>query len=110
MFFLFLILASCNSDTIPEGILSEGKMVGILVDIQITEGMVSALPISYDSSQVLYSLMESDVFVKHGVTDSVFTKSMLYYLEDAEKMDRIYGRVIDSLMVRESNPGIEEQF
>lgn len=85
-------------------------MVNVLVDIQLTEGVVSALPVSYDSSQVLYSLLEKDVFDKHGVTDSVFTQSMLYYLEDAGKMDRIYARVIDSLVVRENNPGIEERF
>ena len=85
-------------------------MVNVLIDIQLTEGVVSALPVSYDSSQVLYSLLEKDVFAKHGVTDSVFTQSMLYYLEDAGKMDRIYTRVIDSLVVRENNPGIEERF
>ena len=85
-------------------------MVNVLVDIQLTEGKVSALPISYDSSQVLYSLLELDVFSKHGVTDSVFTQSMLYYLEDASKIDRIYARVIDSLIVLENNPGIEERF
>jgi hypothetical protein len=38
------------------------------------------------------------------VTDSVFIASMEYYLEDAEKMDRMYARVIDSLVVLESNP------
>ena len=85
-------------------------MVTVLIDIQLTEGMVSSLPISYDSSQVLYKLMERDVFLKHQVTDSVFTKSMLYYLEDAAKMDRMYARVIDSLVVLENNPGIEERF
>ena len=78
-------------------------MVSILVEIQLSEGKVSSLPVSYDSSQVLYSLMEKDIFLKHGVTDSVFTTSMEYYLEDAEKMDRIYARVIDSLVVLESN-------
>jgi hypothetical protein len=47
--------------------------------------------------------MEKDIFIKHGVTDSVFIESMEYYLEDAEKMDRIYARVIDSLVVLENN-------
>ena len=83
-------------------------MVSILVDIQLTEGKVSSLPVTYDSSQVLYSLMEKDIFSKHGVTDSVFTKSMEYYLEDAEKMDWIYARVIDSLVVLENNPKPKE--
>ena len=83
-------------------------MVNILIDIQLTEGMVSAIPIPYDSSQILYSLMEKDVFFKHGVSDSVFTSSMLYYLEDAGKMDRIYARVIDSLVVLENTPTPKE--
>jgi len=79
-------------------------MVNVLIDIQLTEGMVSALPIPYDSSQVLYTLMEKEVFLKHGVEDSVFFNSMIFYLEDAKKMDQIYSRVIDSLVVKESLP------
>jgi hypothetical protein len=105
----FLFFA-CKSETIPPGVLDEDKMVTVLIDIQMTEGKVSSLPISYDSSQVLYTLLEREVFAQHGVTDSVFTQSMLYYLEDAGKMDRIYARVIDSLVVLENNPGIEERF
>lgn len=79
-------------------------MVNVLIDIQLTEGMVSAIPIPYDSSQVLYTLMEKDVFIKHGIEDSVFFNSMIFYLEDAKKMDQIYSRVIDSLVVKESLP------
>jgi hypothetical protein len=91
------------SNSSPQGVLDESLMVSILVDIQLAEGKVSSLPVSYDSSQVLYTLMEKDIFLKHGVTDSVFTTSMEHYLEDAGKMDRIYARVIDSLVVLENN-------
>lgn len=104
LFLLLISAAGCDPDAVPSGVLSEDKMVNVLIDIQLTEGKVSALPIPYDSSQVLYSLMEKDIFLKHGVEDSVFVNSMLFYLEDAKKMDRIYSRVIDSLVVRESNP------
>jgi hypothetical protein len=108
-FFLFSsVLFSCDPNRTPAGILTEDKVVNVLIDIQLTEGMVSALPIPYDSSQVLYSLMEKDVFIKHGVEDSVFINSMIFYLEDARKMDKIYARVIDSLVVRESVPGKKE--
>jgi ATP sulfurylase len=110
LYLIGFLLFSCGHEKAPEGILDEDKMVTVLIDIQLTEGMVSSLPISYDSSQVLYKLMERDIFLKHQVTDSVFTKSMLYYLEDAAKMDRMYARVIDSLVVLENNPGIEERF
>ena len=103
---LFLIfLGACDRNSPPPGILSEDEMVKVLSDIQLTEGIVSSLPLAYDSSQVLYSLLEKDVFQKHAVQDSVFTKSMLFYLEDAKMMNRIYARVIDSLTVHESIPG-----
>jgi ATP sulfurylase len=108
LFLFFSPLFSCDPNKAPAGILSEDEVVNVLIDIQLTEGMVSALPISYDSSQVLYSLMEKDVFIKHAVVDSVFINSMLFYLEDARKMDKIYARVIDSLVVRESVPGKKE--
>lgn len=104
LLFLFF-LGSCNRNSPPPGILSEDKMVNVLIDIQLTEGIVSSLPVAYDSSQVLYSLLEQNVFTKHEVQDSVFTKSMLFYLEDAGKMNRIYSRVIDSLSAHESIPG-----
>lgn len=104
-FLLFLIsFGACDRNSPPPGILSEDELVNVLIDIQLTEGIVSSLPIAYDSSQLLYSLMEKDVFEKHSVQDSVVTKSMLFYLEDAEKMNRIYSRIIDSLSVHESIP------
>lgn len=104
--FLFLLVLSfaCANNSSPNGVLDEDLMVSILVDIQLAEGKVSSLPVTYDSSQVLYALLEKDIFSKHGVTDSGFVASMEYYLEDAEKMDRMYARVIDSLVVLESNP------
>jgi ATP sulfurylase len=101
---LLLLSLACTSNSTPQGVLEEDLMVSILAEIQLAEGKVSSLPISYDSSQVLYNLLERDIFLKHGVTDSVFITSMEYYLEDAEKMDRMYARVIDSLVVLESNP------
>ena len=100
---LLLLSLACTSNSTPQGVLDEDLMVSILAEIQLAEGKVSSLPISYDSSQVLYNLLERDIFSKHGVTDSVFITSMEYYLEDAEKMDRMYARVIDSLVVLESN-------
>ncbi|WP_317046698.1 DUF4296 domain-containing protein [Algoriphagus yeomjeoni] len=88
----------------------EDKMVEVLIDIHLTEGLTSAMPVAYDSSKVLYNLLEKDVFIKHQVSDSVFTQSMLYYLRDPSEMERIYSRVVDSLMVRESSGGTIDQF
>ncbi|TXD75851.1 DUF4296 domain-containing protein [Algoriphagus ratkowskyi] len=108
--FCLLSFASCNSANKPSGLLAEDKMVEVLIDIHLTEGLTSAMPVAYDSSRVLYSLLEKDVFLKHEVSDSVFTQSMLYYLRDPAEMEQIYSRVVDSLMVRESSGGTLDQF
>ncbi|MCR9017213.1 DUF4296 domain-containing protein [Aquiflexum sp. XJ19-11] len=92
---------ACNKQKIPEGILSEDKMVEVLIDIHLAEGLVSSFPIHYDSSRVLYPYFENEVFLKHDVTDSVFKKSLEYYMLDIKTMDRIYARTIDSLHVVE---------
>ncbi len=105
-----ILFWACSDEGTPLGILPEDQMVVILKDIHMTEGKVSALPIPYDSSQTLYKLLEKEVFLKHEVSDSVFTQSMRFYLEDPVKMDRIYARLIDSLTVLESNNGKEENF
>lgn len=103
-------MGGCEENSKPKDLLSEDEMVNVLIDIHLTEGIASSLPIPYDSSQVIYNLLENEVFVEHEVQDSVFTKSMIYYLQDPATMDRIYGRVVDSLVVRESSGGIEDKF
>ncbi|MDI1322849.1 MAG: DUF4296 domain-containing protein [Algoriphagus sp.] len=107
---LLLLMGGCEENSKPKDLLSEDEMVNVLIDIHLTEGIASSLPIPYDSSQVIYNLLENEVFVEHEVQDSVFTKSMIYYLQDPATMDRIYGRVVDSLVVRESSGGIEDKF
>lgn len=72
-----------------------------MIDIHLTEGLVSTFPIHYDSSRVLYPMFEKEVFKKHQLSDSVFLKSLEYYMRDARFMDRLYARTIDSLHVIE---------
>lgn len=97
-----LMLLSCDQDKNPPEVLSEDKMVEVLLDIHLNEGISSALPISYDSSQALYNLLEKELFANHGLSDSVFRESMRYYLQFPSRMDQLYERVIDSLVVKET--------
>ncbi|WP_200976111.1 DUF4296 domain-containing protein [Echinicola sp. 20G] len=103
IFFFVLVLGclSCRDDKQPKYLLSEDEMVGIMVDIHMAEGLASSLPVSYDSSKKLYPMFENRVFEKHQVADTTYTKSLEYYLRDAEKMEELYARVIDSLNVKE---------
>lgn len=103
IFFIVLIIGqvSCGDSNRPEGLLSEDQMVQVMVDIHMAEGLAGSLPVSYDSSKKLYPMFESRVFEKHQVEDSVYRESLQYYLRDAKKMEELYGRVVDSLNVKE---------
>ncbi|MFD2203614.1 DUF4296 domain-containing protein [Shivajiella indica] len=101
--FILLNLFSCGREKLPPGILDEDKMVEILIDIHLAEGLVSTFPIHYDSSRVLYPLFEKEVFRKHQIPDSVFRNSFEYYMKDTKIMDRMYARTIDSLHVVEKS-------
>lgn len=98
---LFIVLVSCGGNEKPEDLLSEDKMVEILVDIHLAEGFVQSLSIPYDSSKVLYPILERQIFEKHGIADSVYINSLEHYLLDAAKMEYLYERTIDSLTIRE---------
>lgn len=67
----------------------------------MAEGYVSTFPIHYDSSRILYPLLEKEIFDKHQVSDSVFKVSLEYYMRDAKRMDDLYARIIDSLSIKE---------
>ncbi|WP_162418929.1 DUF4296 domain-containing protein [Cyclobacterium roseum] len=98
---LFIALVSCGGKEKPEELLSEDKMVEILVDIHLAEGFVQSLSIPYDSSKVLYPILEKQIFEKHGIADTVYINSLEHYLLDAAKMEYLYERTIDSLTLRE---------
>jgi hypothetical protein len=103
IFSILIILFSCESEKLPEGILDEDKMVEVLIDIHLAEGLVSTFPIHYDSSRILYPLFEKEVFKDHKIPDSVFRTSLEFYMKDTKTMDRIYARTIDSLHVIEKS-------
>jgi hypothetical protein len=103
LLFSFFVLLSCSKNKHSEDVLGEDEMVEVLIDIHMTEGLVSTFPIHYDSSRLLYPYFENEIFKKHGITDSVFKKSLEYYLRDVSVMDRIYARTIDSLHVKEKS-------
>lgn len=91
----------CSRNSPPKGLINEDKMVEVLTDIHMAEGMASSLPIPYDSSKKIYPILEKEVFSKHQITDSAYMKSFEYYLGNSKVMERIYSRTIDSLALKE---------
>lgn len=99
---MFLALIACSrQDKKPEGILSEQKMVDILIDLHIIEARINSVRIPKDTVKKFFPELEEKLFEKHGVSDSAYYRSYQYYLENVGKMEEIYSAVVDSLSVRE---------
>jgi len=96
-----LLAVSCDSiiSSRPAGTLNEDEMVNILIDIHLTE---ATLRISNDSLSRNKDTTDqrtrfAHVFRKHDINPDDFNKSMDYYLEHIELLDKIYVEVISRL-------------
>lgn len=99
--FLSLLFSCGKTDRVPAGILDKGQMVSVLSELYISEQKISTLGVKRDSLKEMFSVMKDSIFEKTGVSDSVFRKSMNYYMEDPLVLEGIYAVLIDSLNLRE---------
>lgn len=103
MSFLWL---GCQSAQKPEGILSEEKMMAILIDLHIAEASAQEFYKPFDTTLALFNGFQEYIFQKHQVDSASYFSSYEYYLKDLTAMNRIYDVVVDSLSYRESTKNI----
>jgi hypothetical protein len=101
-FLLLLTLFSCEKrDKKPEDILSRDEMVRIMAETYIAEEKVSTLGLSQDSAHKVFNALQSRVFDSTRTTDTVFKKSLDYYMEHPKELEMIYSVLVDTLQLRE---------
>ena len=99
-FILCLIFLSCGGPKteIPQDILSENSFIGLLKDIHLaeakfelhkTKGMKNA------KNELAHSY--STIFKTHGVTENDFDKTIDYYAQHPEQLEKIYTHVLEQL-------------
>jgi hypothetical protein len=94
-------LSCCKKKQVPEGILTRDQMVAVMSELYITEQKVTTLGVKRDSLGRVFDVMKEKLFAKQGITDSVFRKSMDYYMDRPLEMETIYTALVDSLNLRE---------
>lgn len=98
--FSIFVLISCNSDkdkSNSRDLLSEEKLVQVLYDIHIADGLLTAnvLPEEeyLNDSNIYYS-----VFEKNATTREQFDATIEHYVDkDLEKLGEIYDQVLEKL-------------
>ena len=96
------LLAACSN--VPDGILSEKKMQGVLTDMLLAEAMVNVDYNTYKSDTMKLALYES-VFRKHDITQAVYDSSLVWYGRNLDIYMEVYNRVLADLNKRINNLG-----
>lgn len=91
----------CRPKDKSKGILTESEMVNVLIQLYLAEEKIALFPISYDSLSRLMPYFREHIFTQVGVQDSVFRKSMEYYMAHPKRLEYIYTAVVDSLSLQE---------
>lgn len=97
---MILVLSACGKSGRPEGILTQKQMVSVMTELYVAEEKANRLPIPSDSAKKLYPMFSAKAFEKAEVSDSVFHKSLEYYMSEPEKLEIIYTILIDSLNLK----------
>ena len=98
---IILGLSCCRKKHAPEGILTQDQMVSVMSELYVAEQKISTLGVKRDSLALIFDVMKEKVFAKAGVTDSVFRKSLNYYMDHPMDLETVYISLVDSLNLRE---------
>lgn len=91
----FLLFSACKPG-IPKDIIQPDKMPGVLSDIHVVDGYVSAIPIP-DSAKKVASSFYKGIYKKYGIDSAIFAKSMVYYNNNPQLLTDIYTNVVADL-------------
>jgi Domain of unknown function (DUF4296) len=102
LLFVLLVAGSCaDKDRLPDGIMTREEMVSVLSELYLSEQKINAIGVKRDSLRQIFSEVEPELFERAGTTDSLFKRSMNYYLDRPRLMEGLYTSLIDSLNLKE---------
>lgn len=106
---VLLATAGCGTrDNRPSDVLDKPTMVKTLIDVYVMEEKVRRLSLSPDSTQKVFERLKTKVFEADTIQDSVFRKSLDYYMGQPKEMQQIYTALVDSLNLREQKEPLKE--
>ncbi len=98
------LLVACSDNTIitiPDNVLSEEKMAGVLTDMQLMEASmnitgVDPKNVSIDIARTNLAL-NIDVLKKHNITKKQFDDSFSFYIYNPTLLSEVYQLVLNDL-------------
>lgn len=90
------LVALCITACRPKGILHSRQMRDVIIDLHKTEALMDEKGISRNNTEAR-SLYYAQVLEKHGITQSQFDSSLVWYTAHPQLFDKIYPRVLAQL-------------
>jgi len=95
IFFLFGI--ACNSNNTPDDIIPRDEFVEILTELHIADAILTEKGLYdrklKDSSESYYNY----IMVKHNINRAQFDKSLQYYGQNTDELQKMYDEIISNL-------------
>jgi len=97
---LSILLLACTAPKpkIPTGILSKKKFINILKEVHLAEAkfeLYKTKGIENAKNELAHNY--SAIYEKHAVTMNTFDKTINYYTQHPEQLEKIYTRVLEQL-------------
>lgn len=94
---IFLFIAGCAKEKRPNDVLGQNKMVEVMVDIHLAEGVDKTNVLTTDSLRISKEALYGHVYQKHGITEEEYRRSFEWYSEHLKEFDEVYVKVIEKL-------------
>jgi len=91
------MLLSCQKNKVPEYVIPPEDMTSILVDIHLTDGMLSSSKIRRDFAKKDSANIYNILFHNYGYNRKDFDTSLFYYSKNLTLYDKIYKDVLNQL-------------
>jgi hypothetical protein len=95
-----VLFFSCKQEK-PSDILSHQEMARAILNVYTTEQKVVTLRLRSDSSKIVFEKLKNKLFERDSLQDSLFRKSLDYYIDRPKELELIYTAVVDSLNLME---------
>lgn len=96
---MVLLAIGCKSNNIdlPDGILSEEKMINVITDMQLLEAAHKSLSMGNLEQQAMRDTSFAIIFNKHGVTYEQYDSSLRVYTRHPQLFGEMMEQVGDRL-------------
>ena len=110
-----LMIASCGDKlkNVPDNIVEENKLVSLLVDIHLTDAMLTKEKKPHTEKYETAIKMYPSVLLKHNINRAIFDSTIRYYVKFPDKFAKIYDDVLRELSILEGKvqekPGSKDE-